>query len=322
MQRAMTLTSITVMLLMVCVWTFDAWARAGGSRSMGSRGSRSSSPPADQTMSPTSPARQAVPPAGVQPPGAQRSGWMSGLMGGITGFLIGGAIGGLLFGGLGGGLLGGIGFLEILLIGGFLFFIFSYLRRRQQPSLASPAGYAPPQETEGQAWQSESRYTPVATLDTSETESDLARGVRHIRQMDPAFDPERFAESVSDVFRRVQTAWTSRDMRATRDLLTPEMYNTLQQECERFLVQGHINRLDNIAIRSVQATEAWQELGQDFVTVRVRANLLDYTVDESSQQVVHGSNTAAVPFEEYWTFVRPVGTGAWKLSAIQQTPAS
>jgi len=76
----------------------------------------------------------------------QRSGWMGGLMGGIMGFALGGLLGSLLFGGLGGGLFGGIGLLEILLIGGLLYFVFSYMRRRQQPAPASAYGYAPPQE--------------------------------------------------------------------------------------------------------------------------------------------------------------------------------
>jgi predicted lipid-binding transport protein (Tim44 family) len=318
MKRIVALSSVIIMLLTLCVWTFDAEARPGGGKSMGSRGSRSGSPPADQTLQPSAPTQQAVPPSAVQQPMPQRSGWMSGLMGGITGLLIGGAIGSLLFGGLGSGLFGGIGLLEILLVGGLLYFAFVYLRRRQHPTLASPAGYAPASETAGPTWQSESRYTPVATLRTSDGETDLERGVRHLRQMDPTFDPEHVADTASDVFFTVQAAWTKGDLSATRDLLTSEMYDTLQRECDQLRKDQRINRLENIAVRSVQVTEAWQESGQDFVTVRIRASLVDYTVDARSQEVITGSTTVPVTFQEYWTFVRPVGSNPWKLSAIQQ----
>ena len=41
MKRTVTLTSVSVMLLAVCLWTLDAWARAGGGKSTGSRGARS-----------------------------------------------------------------------------------------------------------------------------------------------------------------------------------------------------------------------------------------------------------------------------------------
>ena len=53
--------------------------------------------------------------------------------------------------------------------------------------------------------------------------------------------------------------------------------------------------------------------------MRFLASLLDYTVEEGSNQVLEGSSTTPVKFEEYWTLTRPVGPNPWKLSAIQQT---
>ena len=318
MKRTMVLTSVMVMLLAMCFWTLDAWARAGGGRSTGSRGSRSYSSPAKPDATPASPNRQAVPPSSVQQPMPQRSGWMGGLMGGITGFILGGMIGSLLFGGLGGGLFGGLGLLEIVLIGGLIYFAFSYMRRRQRPAPAGAYGYAPPQGMETPSWQSESRYASTATMGETATISDLERGLGHIRQMDSAFDPRRFTETATDVFFTIQAAWTARDMGAVRDVLTPEMYETLQKDCERLRAERRVNRLENIAVRTVEVTEAWQESGQDFVTVHFLASLLDYTVDEASNQVMTGSRTEPVKFEEYWTFIRPVGPHVWQLSAIQQ----
>jgi predicted lipid-binding transport protein (Tim44 family) len=64
-------------------------------------------------------------------------------------------------------------------------------------------------------------------------------------------------------------------------------------------------------------SEAWQEGGQDFITVRFLANLLDYTESESGQ-LLSGSKTDPVKFVEYWTFMRPAGSDKWQLSAINQ----
>ncbi len=314
MKRTVALTSVAMILLSVCVWTSETWARAGGGKSTGSRGSRTSSSP--QSPETTSPSRQAVPPSAVQQPMPQRSGWMSGLTGGIMGFALGGLLGGMLFGGLGSGLFGGVGLLEILLIGGLLYFAFAYMRRRQQPTPASPYGYAPPQGTETPSWQSESISDATASM--AATESDLERGIRHIRQMDSTFDPVHFTAAASDVFFQVQAAWMGRDTEPIRHLLTPEIYEQMHKECERLRVERHINRLENIAARSTEVTEAWQESGQDFVTVHFLASLLDYTVEEGSNQLVAGSRTEPVKFEEYWTFTRPVGPHPWQLGAIQQ----
>jgi predicted lipid-binding transport protein (Tim44 family) len=315
MQRTMAWTSLAMFLLAVFVWTTDIWARAGGGKSTGSRGSRSWSSP-DAGPSTPSANRQAVPPSAVQQPLPQRSGWMSALMGGIMGFALGGLLGSMLFGGLGGGLFKGIGLLEILLMGGLLYMAVAYLRRRQQPVPTGPYGYAPPQGSETPSWQAESMYAGTATM--AATESDRDSGIRHIRQMDPAFDPVRFTATASEVFFQVQAAWMGRDVEPVRHLMIPEMYEQLHKDCDRLRGERRINRLENIAVRYTEVTEAWQEGGQDFVTVRILASLLDYTVEEGTHRVLEGSNTEPVKFEEYWTFTRPVGPHPWQLSAIQQ----
>jgi len=73
----------------------------------------------------------------------------------------------------------------------------------------------------------------------------------------------------------------------------------------------------NIAVRTAQLTEAWQEGGKDFATVWFLASLLDYTTDEAGR-LLDGSRAEPVKFEESWTFVRPVGRNSWRLSAMQQ----
>ena len=69
-------------------------------------------------------------------------------------------------------------------------------------------------------------------------------------------------------------------------------------------------------MRSTDIVEAWQESGRDYITVRFYANLVDYTVDDKTGDVVSGSKTDPVNFEEYWTYTRQVGSNPWQLSAI------
>ena len=71
-------------------------------------------------------------------------------------------------------------------------------------------------------------------------------------------------------------------------------------------------------MRAAHVVEAWQEQGQDYVTLRLEATLLDYTTDDATGQVVEGSATQPVTFEEFWTFTRPVWAKTWRVSAIQQ----
>ncbi|HTK92039.1 MAG TPA: Tim44 domain-containing protein [Verrucomicrobiae bacterium] len=317
MKRMTALLALIAVTALPVLWAADAWARAGGGGSSGSRGSRSYSAPAAPSSSPGSSSlnRPAPPPptSYQQPAPAPRPGWgFGGMLGGL---LLGGLIGSLFFGGMGyGG--GGIGLLEIVLIGVLAYVAISFLRRRQSAP-AVPAGYADPGASPV-PWHPEPAQGTAVTDTPAATDADLARGLSHIRQMDPRFDPARFAEPASDIFFRVQAAWMARDMGGVRPVLTEEMAASMQAQCDQLRAQRRVNRLENVAVRAVDLTEAWQERGQDFVSVRFLASLLDFTTDESGTQVIEGSRTEPVKFEEYWTFTRPVGLGAWRLSAIQQ----
>jgi predicted lipid-binding transport protein (Tim44 family) len=315
MKRSVALMAVVVLVLSGLLMVADAWARVGGGGSSGSRGSRSYSAPARPSPSPMSPTQPAAPPASSPlQTGPQRSGW-GGMLGGL---LLGGLIGSLLFGGLGHGLFGGIGMMEILIVGGLAFLAWRFMRSRQ-PEPAAPAGYAAGSYGPS-SWRPEnsSSYASAATVEPTATPGDLDRGLDHLRQMDPSFDPSRFADTASDLFFKIQAAWTARDIARVADLLTPEMVGILQKDCDRLRADRRVNRLENIAVRQAAVTEAWQERGQDFATVHFLASLLDYTTDESGARVLEGNSSEPVKFEEYWTFVRPVGPNSWKLSAIQQ----
>jgi predicted lipid-binding transport protein (Tim44 family) len=161
----------------------------------------------------------------------------------------------------------------------------------------------------------------TATLDTSAPswQQDLERGLGHLRQMDPSFDEAAFRELCTDRFFQIQAAWMRRDPDTLRPLLTEEMRAVFGKQIEAAKAKRQINKLENIMVRSVELTEAWQEQGQDYLTVRLLANLLDYTVDETTGKIVDGSDSGPVKFEEFWTWVRPVGQNAWRLSAINQS---
>lgn len=307
--------------LLFYVLEIDAFARAGGSRSSGSRGSRSYSAPSSPSKSATAPQRQVAPsPApGMSQP--QSGGFMRNMMGGIAGGILGGMIGGMLFRGMGfaggggfGG--GGIGLFDIVLIGLILYGIWWFIKKRRQAAAdsAGPAYYR-----EAAQPQQPAAYGPAPVYnDQSSGINDLDTGLSHIRQMDPSFDEQRFQDQSMDNFFKVQGAWANREFSAIRSFLTDEMYGILEGDAEELKRKKQVNRLENIAVRTVEITEAWQEAGKDFITVRFCANLLDYTIDEASGQVLSGSKTEPVKFDEYWTFTRSVGNNPWQLSGINQ----
>ena len=309
----------------------DTWARAGGGSSSGSRGSRSFSSPSRSYSAPapsTAPRPSAQPqqpaPAPMAQPAPAGGLWRS-LAGGVMGGIAGGLLGGLLFRSLGfaggaggaGGFGGGFGLMELLLLAGIAYLIYWFVRRgraQQQAALAGGPMDRSTVEPYGMGGAAPATLDPPAPS----SQQDLDRGLGHLRQMDPSFDEQAFRELCTDRFFQIQAAWMRRDLARLQPFLTEEMQAVFAKQIEAAKANRQLNKLENITVRSVELTEAWQERGQDYLTVRLLANLLDYTVDDTTGKTVDGSDSAPVKFEEFWTWVRPVGRNDWRLSAITQ----
>jgi len=121
--------SAAVLFLSITVMELTAEARAGGSRSMGSRGTGSYSRPSTPSYQP----RQVAP-----APGALQQQAGGGFMRNMAGGMMGGMLGSMLFssaagagGGVGGGTGGGIGLFEIILLAGGGYLIYRYIKKKR-----------------------------------------------------------------------------------------------------------------------------------------------------------------------------------------------
>ena len=237
---------------------------------------------------------------------------------GVGGGLVGGMIGNMLFGrsgygGGGGGVGGGgIGFFELLILGGLGYFIY---KRFIKPNMGSRNSQSPP-------------LNPFSTGDSQSADilgppsappfpAPSADGFDLVRQSEPDFNPEKFKEIAQDVFFKVQAAWMRRDTSSVQGLIGQQLKTEYDAQFADLKQKGLINRLENIAVRSIEIVDAGMEGREVFIKVLFTANLLDYTVEESSGKVVKGDNAEPVNFEEFWTFARPSDSTLWKLEGIQ-----
>ncbi len=279
----------------------------GGGRSF--KSSPSASKPANKQQSQ---------PAAAQPTTAPRpgGGFASGLAGGIMGGVMGGMLGSMLFGGVahaGGGLGGsGIGLFEILLFAGIGFFLFRWFSRRRALATAYGSGEAPQGQQNyfsGVGASAPEQYAPA--------EDPLVEGVRQIWAVDESFHPDDFKELAQDMFFKIQAGWTRRDAGVLVDWIGDQLLGEYDMHFSEMKEKGEINRLENISVRKVDLIDAGVQDGEMFAVVKFNANLLDYTVEESTGRVVKGDNENPVKFEEEWTFARPVGSRQWKLEGIK-----
>jgi predicted lipid-binding transport protein (Tim44 family) len=298
----------------------DAFARAGGGFSMGSRGSRTFSAP---RTTPTSPFRTAPIQRSTTPnrgfgqtypgrsPGLFGGGFGRGLFGGMLGGFLGAGLFGLLFGhGLAGGLGGGSSFLGLLLQIGLIYFVvrfaMNYFRNREQPAFGGPQGSA---------------YTGAGPQPGGYGGAGGFGGPGAMNGGSPlpvdAADYSAFERRLSEV----QSAFSAEDLGRLQQLATPEMVGYFNEELQGNARRGAVNRLSGIRLLKGDLAEAWREGGAEYATVAMQYTLVDTMVDRASGRIVSGDPNQPDEVTELWTFVRAAGSGpeAWTLSAIQQT---
>jgi predicted lipid-binding transport protein (Tim44 family) len=226
----------------------------------------------------------------------------------LAGVAAGGLVAGSLFGGFGFDQGIRLGFLDLLLGGSVVLLIFvRRFRAAHAQALPTPLSVSTSADVPADR--------PTAEEYPS-SDPGLAHGIRDIRRTDPGFDPTRFAGYTGMIFRDAQAAWTAQDMHAVCDRVTPEMYVELQAQCSRLRKVGQADRVERIEV-TAEITEAWQESGRDYATAYIDGSIVDYTVDEVTDRLIHGSRTVPKAIEEFWTFTRPAGLNFWMLSAIR-----
>lgn len=316
-------------------------ARAGSSKTSGSRGERthqappstSTAPgqakPMERSAQPQQAQRQAQPATPAAQPGFfQRNPFLGGLMGGLIGA---GLIGMLMGGGfLSGGFAGMLGMLmQIAMIGGLIYLVVWFVRRRKQPEADRPAyagagtqsaplSYEQPQDQGMQR----SSIPPVRPLDlgngpgTASGGPGYAPAARSADRSDEIGIRDTDYQEFEKLLVAVQTAWSKGDVGAMRPLMTAEMLGYFTEELSTNAGRGIENHVEDGRLEQGDLAEAWREGDVEFATVAMRFSMLDY--GKRDGRVVEGSDTKRVEATEIWTMRRQRG-GQWILSAIQQT---
>jgi len=210
---------------------------------------------------------------------------------------------------------GGVGPLEILLLASLLFFLFRLLSNRSQSPVANldsvPSRENGAEQLMRQAKSASWQQNYYSAQDSYPENS---------RSFDSALGPQPISlELAMDLFFQIQGAWKNRDLTNVRHLLADDAQQYLQEEVTRLKIAHQINCLENIAVRNTDIVESWNDSGMNYTTIRFTANLLDYTINEITHEIISGNKETPVKFEELWTFSKDPNGNHWKLSAVQQT---
>ncbi len=332
--RLRVLMALAAVAAVLAFTVVEADARRGGG--FGSRGAKTYSAPPPTATAPgqagpinrsmTQPGQTS--PSAVQRPGMgqQPGGFFNrpGLLGGLAmGFLGAGLIGLLMGNGLFGGLAGLASFfgllLQIALIGGVAYLIWTWWQRRSQPVPATVRARTPrdmPGHMRDMPAQEPQRPMGLGALGGG---LGLGASGSAPQPVQAGHDEVGLTPADFDAFERIlgeiQSAYAAENIDRLGDLVTPEVLSYFAQELHDHKTRGVVNRVDDVKLLQGDLAEAWREGSTEYATVAMRYAMRDRMVDRASGRVVEG-NDEPVEVTEVWTFMRPRG-GDWTLSAIQ-----
>lgn len=278
MKSILTLFILAVFTLAVSAPDADA-RRFGGGSSFGKHRMQQSAPQGFSQQKATQ-----RPAAGNMQRGSARTGMM-GMLGGLA---LGGLLGAMFFGGA----FEGINFFDILVIGGIIFFVVWFLRRKAESSMAYAAG----------------RPQSVPTGFESGFGTQAASQVTVLR---PEIDEKHFLKAARDIFMRMQTAWDNKDMEDIRRFCAPEVAHQIEQD-----MQGPETHKTEVTTLHAVIGDAWIELDQEWVAVQFDAMMREQAMDSDGQVTERDEHEV----RETWIFRHDPKSGdpTWFLAGIQQ----
>ena len=125
--------------------------------------------------------------------------------------------------------------------------------------------------------------------------------------VDPDFSARELCERAANLYVRMQNAWTDKDISDLRPYFTDGFFTQMERSREGIVRRGHTNYVERIAVMDVTPRGFHQTAGEDHVLLRLRARIVDYTVDDATGKVVSGHKDREKFMTYEWDLVRPTG---------------
>ena len=148
------------------------------------------------------------------------------------------------------------------------------------------------------------------------TPQSALRPMTEYRSVDPDFDSAALTEMISNLYVRMQNAWTDGDISALRPYFTDALFTQFERQLAQKTAQGLVNHIDRISVQNVTLRGFRQESGADHIIVKVETRIVDYTVEKATGKIVSGSNTAERFMTYEWDMSRTTGFTTLKKDGV------
>ena len=128
-----------------------------------------------------------------------------------------------------------------------------------------------------------------------------------IQKEDPMFNKAEFLAWASDMFVKLQYAWSDRNLENIRYFVTPELYEQTNNQIQRYVTNKQINKLERVSVNLSRLYSFEHQGDRDVLRIVLESKMIDYIVDENSGNLIRGDKAVNVVNPYILTFVRKTG---------------
>ncbi len=162
----------------------------------------------------------------------------------------------------------------------------------------------------------ETAYTVINEV--AKPGTDLNKGMRAIRDVDPSFDPRQFIEGAKLAYEMIVMAFDDGDKKTLKNLLSHDVYEGFVAAIDERLAKKHKIQSSFVGVEKAEITDAEMKGSEALVTVRTVSSMISATLDAKGE-VIDGDPETVAEVKDVWTFARDTKSRDpnWKLVATE-----
>lgn len=137
--------------------------------------------------------------------------------------------------------------------------------------------------------------------------SDETAIENEVQADDPLFNKAEFLSFASDLFIKLQYAWSDRNLESVRVFQTPELYEQTLSQINRYVANKQINKLERVSVNVAKLYKFEKQGDRECLSVILESKMIDYIIDETTGKLLKGSKDLNKVNAYVLTFVRKEG---------------
>ena len=156
-------------------------------------------------------------------------------------------------------------------------------------------------------------YSPP--VESFDTEFDH---ISTFNKVDPNFSEAEFREKLSNFYIHFQQSWQNKDISDLRPYLTDALYAKSDRQLDSYRKNNQTNHVDHPTVLNVEILGWKKDQGNYVIAAVLNTRIVDYVTDDSTGEVIRGSNTKEKFMAYEWRLIR----SADKLTALNTGTSS